>query len=89
MSWSHYYDTIPSHCRQPPVETLRDGTLHLRCPVCGHERNCTRAEWLRLLAISVSVHGTGASWREVATSLYQTTHLMQRCRALRTQGHIY
>ena len=86
---SHYYDTIPTHCRQPPVETLRDGTLRLRCPACGPERDCTRAEWLRLLAISVSVHDRGSSWREVASSLYQTTHVMQRCRALRAKGDIY
>lgn len=86
---SHYYDTIPTHCRQPPVETLRDDTLHLRCPDCGHERDCTRAEWLRLQAISVSVHGRGSSWRDVATSVYQASHVMHRARALRAQGHIY
>ena len=88
MSWSHYYATIVP-CRQAPQETLRGGTLRLRCPACGPERNCTRAEWLRLLAISVAVHGSGASWRAVATSVYQASHAMHRARALRAQGQIF
>jgi hypothetical protein len=83
MSWSHYYDTIVP-CRQAPQETLRGGTLRLRCPDCGHERDCTRFEWLRLQA-----HGVGVSWQEVAMAAFKASHVMHRARALRAQGHIF
>ena len=87
MSWSHYYDTIVP-CRQPPVETLSEGTLHLRCPACGMERSCPRSEWLRTHAGPLGA-SAGISWRRFAVDAFKAGHVLQRCRALRAQGHIF
>ena len=89
MSWSHYYDTIVP-CRQAPQETLRGGTLRLRCPDCGHERDCTRFEWLRLAAgRTPNLPSPGVSWQEGAMAAFKASHAMHRARALRAQGHIF
>jgi uncharacterized C2H2 Zn-finger protein len=64
---SNHYDNIVQ-CRVPPHETLRDGTIHLRCPDCGMERSCPRSEWLRThddeALIAVLVNGS-YTWKLV------------------------
>ena len=81
---SNHYDNIVQ-CRQGPQETLRDGTIHLRCPDCGHERNCTRAEWLRTHDGPLGA-SAGISWRRFAQDAFKAAHVLSRCRALRAKG---
>ena len=81
---SNHYDNIVQ-CRQGPQETLRDGTIHLRCPDCGMERNCPRSEWLRTHDGPLGA-SAGISWRRFAQDAFKAAHVLQRCRAIRAKG---
>ena len=81
---SNHYDNVVS-CRQGPQEPLRDGTINLRCPDCGMERNCPRSEWLRTHDGPLGA-SAGISWRRFAQHAVKAAHVLQRCRALRAKG---
>jgi len=69
---SNHYDNIVS-CRQPPVETLHENGLHVRCPDCGLESALTGPS-------------DDAHWLAVARDTWKAKHVFNKCRALRAKG---